>query len=78
MTRCSTQCAKMRAAVQAVHLHLTGTTWQVQVLGELLVPPEMPAVQHFIELAALEPQRLGFDPSEASTYRTLPTALRVT
>lgn len=51
--------------------------WLAQVLGEAIVPPESPAVQHLLMLAALAPQRLGFDPSEASTYRALPAALKV-
>jgi len=51
--------------------------WLAQVLGEAIMPPESPAVQHLLMLAALAPQRLGFDPSEASTYRALPAALKV-
>lgn len=43
----------------------------------MIVPPETPAAQHFIVLAALAPQRLGFDPAEASTFQALPRALKV-
>lgn len=50
----------------------------LQVLGKGIVPADAAAVHRFLILAALAPQRLGFDPVEASTYRTLPAALKVT
>ena len=39
--------------------------------------PELPALQAFLVLATLFPQRLGFDPAEASTFQLLPRALKV-
>jgi hypothetical protein len=47
------------------------------VLGELLLPSEMPALQTFLVLATLFPQRLGFDPAEAATFKLLPGTLKV-
>ena len=41
-----------------------------------MTPAGTPGLQHFLALAALAPQRLGFNSTDAKTYRKLPDAVK--